>query len=71
MKRAYVRRGTLTDNVEPQPGQCWRSRDPRDNGRMVTVVSVDAAFGTAALESSSGRKSRVKIARFVKSYVIV
>lgn len=68
-KRSYVRRAPLTDNVEPMPGQKWVSRDPRDEGRTVTVEAC-GSDGVVSLVSACGRKSRSKRARFLKNYVL-
>lgn len=42
-------------SVLPLPGSRWRSRDPRDNGLVVTVLRLES--------------SRVQIQRFRKSWV--
>lgn len=68
MKRAYVKRKPMTAEVEPTPGQQWVSRDPRDEGRTVTVEACDGPDGVVSLVSACGRKSRIKRARFVKNY---
>lgn len=46
------------------PGQRWRSRDPRDNGLEVTVLSVGYRYVTI----QRFRKSRVRRDRFQKNY---
>jgi hypothetical protein len=52
------------------PGQTWRDRDPRQNGRTVRVESVGGTIAAChAIESN--RRVRIQIGRFGVAYELV
>ena len=51
------------------PGQRWRSRDPRDEGLVVTVLSYSGPGGYVRIQRYN--KTRVKTERFRKTYELV
>jgi hypothetical protein len=56
------------------PGSVWRSRDPRDNGRLVTVESVDAGvqqFGNGYVHVRSVRRSSMRFRTLLDRYDVV
>lgn len=48
----------------PQPGEVWRSRDPRDDGLLVTVIDVANGF----VRIQRFRKTTVSLRRFHREY---
>lgn len=51
-------------DMTPEPGQVWRSRDPRDDGLLVTVVDVANGF----VRIQRFRKTTVSLRRFHRDY---
>lgn len=48
----------------PEPGQVWRSRDPRDDRLLVTVLDVANGF----VRIQRFRKTTVSLTRFHRDY---
>jgi hypothetical protein len=57
-------KGSGVSGVTPEAGQKWRSRDPRDNGLVVTVL--DVANGYVRIQRF--RKTTVGLRRFRRDY---
>lgn len=53
--------------TEPQVEQRWRSKDPRDSGRVVTVIEVSSTWVTVRWV----RRSNIRRASFAKRYELV
>jgi hypothetical protein len=55
----------------PQAGDIWRSRDPRDDGLLVTVLDVWADSSHKWVRIQRFRKTNVSLRRFHSDYVFV
>lgn len=52
-------------------GSVWRSRDPRDNGRLVTVVKEPSTHGNDFVTVRSARRSRLRVVTLLERYNLV
>lgn len=57
-------RNSTTAPPDPQPGEVWLSRDPRDNDLKVTILDVANGF----VRIQRFRKTTVSLVRFHRDY---